>query len=436
MLAALAAGGAFAWRPLRLGAAFAGHVLCSGAFVSGLEPGRVFDDVVAPDPNYRGALWALRYEVDRQRREVRARLFGVPSRAVFRDGAGCTVANDERPLEPRPPEPAAAAPLLPELAGPSEVPPATDPMRAAFDRAFAPGLHTYALVVVHRGTLVAERYAEGVGADTPLLGWSLAKSVASALVGVLVREGRLSADAPPPLPAWSDASDPRRRITVDQLLRHTSGLTDDERQGGLEPTPRMRFLEPDAAAYAQSLAPAAAAGSRAAYSSVNTILLARVLRDRGSDDVVKLAREELFAPLGMRGVTLELDSTGTPLLSTFMYAPARDWARFAMLYLDDGVVGGRRILPEGWVDRSRARTPGAPWASGFWLGTAEWRAQWKLPDDLFFGAGMLGQRVVIVPSEQLVIVRLGATYGSGFDTDGLGQLIADVRVALAGSPQP
>lgn len=431
LLAALAVGFAFARRPLRVGAAFASHLLCSGVFVSGLEPGRVFDDVVAPDPNYRGALWALSYEVDRERREVRTRLFGVGSRAVFREGRGCTVANYERPLEARPPEPAAAPPLLPELAGPTEVPPSTEALRGAFQRAFEPGLRTSALVVVHRGKLVAERYGQGVGVDTPLLGWSLAKSVNSALLGVLVGQGRLSADAPVPLPAWSGAADPRRPITVDQLLRHTSGLTEDERQGGLEPTPRMLFLEPDAAGYAQALPPVAPPGTRCAYSSVNTILLGRVLRERAGGDALAFARRALFEPLGMRGVTLELDATGTPLLSTFMYAPARDWARFAMLYLDDGVVGGRRILPQGWVERSRARTPGAPWGSGFWLGTPEWRARWTLPDDLFFGAGMLGQRLVIVPSEQLVVVRLGATRGSGFDTDGLGQLIADVRAALA-----
>lgn len=423
--AALAAGFAFARRPLGVGAAFASHVLCSGVFVSGLEPARVFEETIAPTPAFRGSLWALSYQVDRERREVRTRLLTARSRAVYRDGLGCTVVSDGRPLAAPPLDgPPAVAPA-PPLSGPV-VPPATDALREAFDRAFAGDGRTYALLVVQRGQLAGERYGPGIGPDTPLLGWSLAKSVTSALVGVLVRQGRLAPDARVPFEAWSGPADPRREITVDHLLRHTAGLAEDEHLAGLEPTPRMLFLEPDAAAYAQSLPALAPPGTRYAYSSVDTVLLARLLRDQLGDDLLGFARRELFEPLGMRAVTLELDAAGTPLASTFMLAPARDWARFALLYLD----GAPRLLPEGWAERSRTRSLDGPYASGFWLGTPQWRARWQLPDDLFYGSGLQGQRLVIVPSEQLVIVWLGATFSPELDTDALGPLIADVRAAL------
>jgi CubicO group peptidase (beta-lactamase class C family) len=204
-----------------------------------------------------------------------------------------------------------------------------------------------------------------------MLSWSMNKSVVNALVGILVRQGRLAVGAPAPVPAWCDPSDPRHAITVEQLMRMTSGLALDETNSGFDPASRMLFTEPDMAGFAQSAALAAPPGTRYHYSSPSTLILSRVIRDAvggRAEDVRRFAERELFAPLGMRGVTLEFDATGTQVGSTYMYATARDWARFGLLYANDGIADGRRILPEGWVAYSASPTLGS--RNGYAAGTA------------------------------------------------------------------
>ena len=301
---------------------------------------------------------------------------------------------------------------------------------------------TTAVVVVHDGHVIAERYAPGYGIDTPLLGYSATKSVTSALVGILVRQGRLAVEQPAPVAAWSDANDPRRGITVDQLLRMTSGLALDETQSPFNPVARMLYLERDMAGFAESAGLEAKPGSTWNYTSGNTLVLSRIIRDAAGGhaaDVLRFAHRELFDPLGMRNVTLEIDATGTPVGSTYMLAPARAWARLGMLYLNDGVVGGRQILPEGWVRYSSTPTLETGYGAGFWTnrvtGNIPWSSvPWSIPGaprDAFFARGLLGQYVVVIPSERLVVARFGVSHGPGADIEGVGHLIADVIGALS-----
>src|SRR4029077_4405674 len=226
---------------------------------------------------------------------------------------------------------------------------------------------TKAVVVVKDGHVVAERYAEGYGIDTPILGFSSTKSVISALTGILVRKGALTLDQPAPVAAWQGAGDPRGAITVDQLLRHTAGLAigsslEASLGAAFEPVNRMKFMESDMAGYAESLGLATPPGTVWNYNDGNFIILSQLIRNAAGGkaaDVVRFARQELFAPLGMRNVTIEFDASGNPEGSSQMLASARDWARFGTLYLNDGVAGGRRILPEGWVQYSASPTPNA-----------------------------------------------------------------------------
>ncbi len=303
---------------------------------------------------------------------------------------------------------------------------------------------TKAVVVVHDGHVVAERYARGYGLDTPMLSWSMNKSVVNALVGILVRQGRLAVGAPAPVPAWRDPSDPRHAITVEQLMRMTSGLALDETNSGFDPASRMLFTEPDMAGFAQSAALAAPPGTRYHYSSPSTLILSRVIRDAvggRAEDVRRFAERELFAPLGMRGVTLEFDATGTQVGSTYMYATARDWARFGLLYANDGVANGRRILPEGWVAYSASPTPGSRdgYAAGFFTNRGEsefgrLRVRGGMPADSFFASGTQGQRIVVAPVRRLVVVRLGRSQDwETFEIRGLIRLVADVDRALSGA---
>jgi CubicO group peptidase (beta-lactamase class C family) len=200
----------------------------------------------------------------------------------------------------------------------------------------------------------------------------------------------------------------------------------------------MLFLEPDMAGFAERARLKAAPGSQWEYTSGNTLILSRIIRDAvggRAEDVVELAERELFGPLGIRTATIEFDSTGTPVGSIYVFASARDWARFGTLYLNDGMVDGRRILPEGWVKYSASPSLDTDYGAGFWTnrGTHEDaadRIRAGMPADAFYGSGNLGQRVVIAPSAGLVFVRLGLTHSAGFDMRGLLRLISDTTSAI------
>ena len=236
------------------------------------------------------------------------------------------------------------------------VEPSDPALRAALDHAFEeppdpPFRRTKAVVVVRDGRVIAERYAAGISVDTPLLGFSMTKSVVNALVGILTQQGLVTPSMPAPIPEWHGADDPRREIEVEHLMRMTAGLDLDETNSGFDPSSRM-FLQDDTAAYAVNSRMIAPPGKRWHYSSPTTQILARIVRDAagGPEQTLALAWRELFNPLGMRNVTLEFDGTGTLQGSTYMLASARDWAKFGLLYLNDGVVGGKRILQDdGWA---------------------------------------------------------------------------------------
>jgi CubicO group peptidase (beta-lactamase class C family) len=453
VLGALALTAARAHDVPKVATGFVADILCSATFVSGLDPARVFSETTAAMPGAVLITWAMDYEVDRARKDVTVKLFGLGrSHAVYRDGLGCHLDHGDADLESLPAGGGSQPALLPEIAGPAVVAPETPPLAAALDRAFAepeapPFRRTKAIVVVKDGHVVAERYAAGYGTDTPILGFSATKSVISALIGILVRQGKLALDKPAPVAAWQNPDDPRRAITVDQLLRHTAGLAlgsslQASLGAALEPVNRMKFMTSDMAAYAESIPIETAPGVVWNYHDGNYLILSQLIRSAAGGTpaaVLRLARDELFAPLGMGHVTMQFDASGTPEGSSEMLATARDWARFGLLYLNDGVVGGKRILPEGWVSYSASPTPDAfvGYGAGFWTNRgdsmgAKYRIGQGWPRDAFFAKGSIGQYVIVIPSEHLVIVRFGVTPNWPLAADGVSQLVSDV-IAATGS---
>lgn len=420
--------------------------LCAAAFVSRVDPQQTFREEQLP--LMRGIGWAIHYEVDRARREVRTSVFGdFTARAVYRDGLGCLLVHGGGTV----PEAAGFKPAPIASAWPANVVEPGDPaIRHALDQAFAepdpahPRL-TKAVVVLHDGQLIAERYAPGYGPDTPIYAHSLTKSVVNALIGILVRQGKLQLDQPAPIAAWRSPTNPHRAITIDQLLRMDSGLPFDETTGASSPMTRMLFLEPDMAGYAAKMPLAHPPGTAWGYSNLSYLLLGRVIRDATGGDAVgaeRFARHELFAPLGMRDAVIETDATGTPVGASNVYASARDFARFGQLYLDDGVVDGHRILPEGWVAYSHSQTLKTGYGAGFWTNLVNkgsvpvWDAPWgmpKLPKGMYYGRGALGQYLVIVPSEHLMVVRMGISIDYGTGTE---DMIAAIIAALHRQPSP
>lgn len=452
LLALVAWGLAWLRTGAQVGAGFAAKVTCSLVHLSGLAPGHVVDEYVVHEVAPLGP--ALSVEVTPEGAEARV-LGGVLSaRAVLRPGLGCTLVESGAtwplagPAEgvsfARP----ALDPTLPWPAG--NAPPAAPPppaVAAAIERAFAePGppparRQTKAVVVARDGRLVAERYAPDVGPDTPLLAWSMAKSVTMALLGTLVKQGRLDLAAPAPVPEWRGAGDPRGAITLDQLLRQSGGLAfgEDYAPGG--DASRMLFTQPDTGAFAAAMPLAFPPDTHWSYSSGTSNLLARLVRDAFAGDLpamVRHANETLFDPAGMTSAFFEPDASGSFVGSSYLHMTARDWARFGELFRLDGVWNGRRLLPEGWARYATTPTPAAPqgaYGAHWWLnagtpGRPEDRPWPRIPAEVYAARGHSGQWVAVVPSARLVVVRLGLTVPDQEPLDGTETLIAELLAAL------
>jgi CubicO group peptidase (beta-lactamase class C family) len=272
---------------------------------------------------------------------------------------------------------------------------------------------TLAVIVVQHGRIVAERYAPTVGATTPLISWSVAKSFTHAALGIAYLKGLVDLDATPVAPEWRGADDPRAAIRFTDLLAMRSGLEfnedylDDSTSHCLE----MLFGAgaADMAHYAASHALIKPIDEYFNYSSGTTNIVSRAIGDAvggGADSMSRFLRDELFDPIGMASAEPRFDEAGTWVGSSYLYATARDFARFGELVLRDGVWDGRRILPEGWIDA--ARVPRSTDEEDGSLYGLHW---WVEDDDLgtFSANGYEGQRIVIVPALGLVLVRLGKT---------------------------
>lgn len=303
---------------------------------------------------------------------------------------------------------------------------------AAFDEDDDPDTEvgTRAVVVVHDGTVVAEQYAAGFDAETPLLGWSMGKSIANAIAGTLVGDGLVDLEDDSLWPGW-DVDDPRNDITLDHLLTMTDALAFEEVYDPGTDATRMLFRPGDTAADAADQALVGTPGEVWSYSSGTTNLLCDVLARADGDDPSTLAARRVFAPLSMTSAVLGTDTSGDPVCSSYGYATARDWARFGQLYLQDGVWSGQRLLPEGWV--AYTSTPvdlptENPYGAQWWLNTdadGEVRMP-SVPEDAFWASGNEGQQVVVLPSDDLVVVRLGLTRGYDGVSWGLEDLLRGV----------
>lgn len=300
---------------------------------------------------------------------------------------------------------------------------------------------TYAVVIIRSGELVYERYANAlpswtgpdkvVDAETPLLSWSMAKSITHAAVGMLVGDGRLDPSTPAPVAAWAD--DGRRAITLDDLLCMRDGLdfVEDYVDDGVSNVIEMLFGPgtDDVATYATDRPLRHSPGAVFNYSSGTSNIVARVVGDAvggGETGMRDFLRDRLFDPIGMRSAEPRFDAAGTFVGSSYVYATARDFAKFGLLYLRDGVWDARRLLPVGWVDH--ARTPRSIDAENGRPYGAHW---WVVDDEhgTFWASGYEGQMIACVPDRDLVIVRLGRTDASLGPN--LYQWRADLTEALA-----
>lgn len=393
---------------LRVGSGYAAKIVCSNVFIANRDP----DDVLAQDVQAPGhpLLRLMRIVVDREESRVSAALLGAiaPSEAVYRDGLGCAAV----PVGDTVSASAATEVAPPTIAG--ELWPEGDKIES--DESLAdllsdvaltgPGMR--AVVVVRGGHVAAEAYGEGFSKDTPLLGWSMTKTVNAAIIGRLMSENRISVDEKGLFPQWQN--DGRADIRLADLLAMESGLAFNENYGTVADVTRMLFLEPDMARFVEELPLEAEVGSRFNYSSGTTVLLSRIWMDRigNAAEAIGYPQQALFNPLGMTSAVMETDGAGTFVGSSYMYATARDWARFGLFLAHDGVWKGERLLPEEFVQQMHEPNRSS---DGRYSKMQTWlpKPEAKLPSDAFVISGHDGQNIFVIPSLDLVIVRLGLT---------------------------
>lgn len=405
---------------LRVGSGYAAKIVCSNVFLAGRDPA----DVLATDVQAPGhpLLRLMRQSVDYEDKTVTASLLGIfaPGHAAYREGFGCAGVPDGDFDTARqvvgdvalPPHAGAPAPDAPWPDG--EVRADDARLGAILDDQALLGPGVRGVVVIHDGRLAGERYGAGFSAQTPLLGWSVTKTVNAALIGRVMQERRLSPTQARLFPEWS--ADARAQITVADLLAMQSGLVFNEDYGDVTDVTRMLFLEPNMARYAASFPLEANPGEKFSYSSGTAVLLSHIFMNALSDRWQALAypATALFVPLGMRSAVMETDETGIFVGSSYMYATARDWARFAQLLLNDGTWKGARLLPEGYV--AAMGTPSS--ASNGEYGQAQtWidgpgrdpDSKYGLPEDTFWMLGHDGQSIAVIPSRNIAVIRLGLT---------------------------
>lgn len=369
-------------------------------------------------------------ELDESKEAASATVYGLMKRtAVYRDGLGTVLVNDDydpTKLTIRPnrskttdtiPYPYGQADpldtILPEVD--------MDLINKAVAMAFADPetQKTRTFLVLYKGHLIAERYIDGFDKDTPILGWSMTKSVLATCFGILEHQGKLEMDWPAPIAEWKD--DERKNITLDHLLRMQSGLEWDEDYSTISDVTRMLFLDSDMTKAQKDKKAIAEPTEIWNYSSGTSNLLSGILRQqfRSHQEYLDFPYAALIDRIGMQSMVLEADIAGNYVGSSYAWASTRDWARFGQLYLNKGNWNGEQVFAPEWVDYITTPTihSNGTYGAHFWL-NAEGKYP-NVPKDLFSCNGYEGQHVFIIPSKDLVVVRTGLAEEPYFDVNGI-----------------
>lgn len=377
-------------------------------------------------------------DVNVEDKSATSSVFGLMKRkAIFYEGLGSVLLNDEDRYSPNPIRPER---ILEE--DPAPFPfghaPAIDTtfseinynkLESVLDNFFADDeeSRTRTVMVVFKNNLIAERYASGFNRDTPILGWSMTKSVLATLYAILHAQGQIDINQPTGWDSWQN--DDRKKITYNDLLRMQSGLEWDEDYSGISDVTRMLFLEEDMGAVQAGKKAVDLPGQVWNYSSGTSNLLSNMLRNRFQNyqDYLNYPYQKLIDKIGMHSMIIETDMAGNYVGSSYGWASTADWARFGLLYLNRGRWQGEIIFEPEWVDYITEPTDHSEGKYGahFWL-----NAQGKYPDvpkDLYSANGHQGQRVYIIPSKELVIVRTGLAESPYFDEN---TFLSDILSAL------
>ena len=430
-------------------------ILCSGVFVSGRAP-----EEVASGSAYffmpRAEQDEVKWSIDRVARLARASLGAITREARYYGDQGCIIQNPSNPgihftpVAVRTTLPNAMSQPWPMGDRLEQAPLATGVDRArldaATDAAFGdPTALTAAFLVVHKGRIVAERYAPGITSNTQLESWSMGKSLAATLFALLVKDGTYSLDQPAPVPLWQKPGDPRAAIRNSDLLRMSAGLRflGNQEPGANETYPDHYYIYTgaiDAFDYSITRPQEYPPNTDGRYRNSDPLVityLAKLAITRRGENFLTWPQRALFDRIGIRKQVLETDPFGNFLITGYDYGTARNWARIGLLYLQDGMWQGQRMLPEGWTTFVSAPAPAwrrPEYGGFFWLNRVR---TWNLPEDTYLAAGAGGQNTWIVPSLDLVIVRMGHMRGQiaarRATNTALGLVVEAVRASRAGN---
>jgi CubicO group peptidase (beta-lactamase class C family) len=418
-------------------AAIGAHHLCSGLWVVGTVYKRTADEVLAQDiAPFKNFSWDERftYHVDAEHRAVTVSGPGsAPRTARYNGDQGCAIlprGEDQihfKPIRVQRNLPDAATQPWPTGDQGATAPVPDGVQGAAVDAALDWGMaqrehNTRAIVAVYRGKIIGERYAPGWTADTPQIAWSEGKSITAALVGILVRQGQLHLDDAAPVKEWRADGDPRAQIRIRDLMHMSSGL-DFGNLGMNGPESftrankhmRVYFDGLNVFDHAVNQPLEIPPNTEWRYRNSDPLTLGRIVREKveaRGEQYLTFPQRALFDPIGARHFILETDAWGNFIMTGFDYGSARDWARFGLLHLWDGVWQGKRILPEGWVEFVSTPAPADKtrgYGGLFWLNRG---GAWKgVPEDAFMASGQMGQHTMVIPSRDVVVVRMGPSPG-------------------------
>jgi CubicO group peptidase (beta-lactamase class C family) len=428
LLAVLLIGGIwYAWRAFPIISGYGSKNMCSAVFLQHHSPKDVLREDLGSFPLSLGS-----FTVNEKDSSVTGSVFGFAKRkTIYRKGIGCTIVNDFTEAEIKAQRfniPAAPAVNADTIAWPygnkindtiavninkEQLDKTVDYVMNEKTKDGKP-TYTSAVLVLYDGKIVAEKYARGFDVNTVMLGWSMSKSLTAAMAGVLVKQGKLNVDAPAPVPEWNNTK--KQSITLKHILQQTTGLDFTEDYNSYSEVTNMLFNKGDMAAYTAGLPLKYEPGTVFNYSSGNSNILSRIIRRTvGEEAYSGFPYQSLFHKINAYSFLLEPDASGTYIGSSYSYATARDFARFGLLYYNNGKWNGEQILPDNWLAQSI--TPAAAdkrkhYGYQFWingLNKNEPATKWypDVPDDMFFCDGYGGQGIYIIPSKKLVVVRLG-----------------------------
>lgn len=414
----------FCWTGFPVISGYSSKNACSCTFIQGRNQESIEKEDLGMFPVSLSTI-----EINTSDSSVTATVLGLAKRkAIYRKGFGCTVVNEipEANLKaqhfpvlfPAPNDTASwlLTTLHTDTVNTFNQTKLDDAVSYLFQPRNEKNIYTRAVLVVHRDKIVAEKYAVGYNQNSQFLGWSMAKSITGALVGLLVKEGKLNVTQPAPVKQWQNPEDQRHNITIEHLLQQTSGLDFWENYNNASDATKMLSNKADMGGYTASKPLKHKPGSKFYYSSGNSNLLSLIIRNTvGDRNYYLFPYKNLFHKIDMYHTLLEPDASGTFVGSSYVYASARDYARFGLLYLHDGVWNGERILPEGWIKKTITPPPSNElknygyqfWLNGLDENDLSKREFPEAPPDLFYADGYGGQRIYIIPSKQLVAVRMG-----------------------------